>query len=300
MSLKVSKFTPKGEDSVLTAMMHDENTIYIEVQGTGPNVLLPVNPQSLEGVQAEEMQKWGVDPALGRNLIKALSEQYRVIAFDYEGHVQQNPKADTLTPDNIAKDFLSIADAAGADTFAYYGYSWLALSGLQLAIRTNRLSALIMGGFPPLNGPYKEMLKLTMATYKLALESAENTSEKTNQSNSDVVDWEMVEVPLRGAQTKQFVTLYQALQSFDDKQIQNHISCPKLCFAGGMDKIVYGERWGDVQVDIVGPLFQKRKDLEAFGWNVQVLEELDHTQAMQPNAVLSVILPWLNAHFSNH
>lgn len=31
--------------------------------------------------------------------------------------------------------------------FSYYGYSWLALVGLQLAIRTNRLESLIMGGF---------------------------------------------------------------------------------------------------------------------------------------------------------
>lgn len=285
---------------MLTAMMHDGSTIYIEIIGTGPNVLLPVNPQSIEGIQAEEMEKWGVDPSLGRKLIDSLSDRYRVIAFDYEGYVQQNPKADTLTPDNIAKDFLSIADAAGADTFAYYGYSWLALSGLQLAIRTNRLSALIMGGFPPLNGPYKEMLKVTMATYELALASGESTSEKTEQFTSDVVDWETVEVSLSEAQTKQFVTLYQSLQTFDDKQIQNQISCPKLCFSGGADKIEYGERWGDVQVDIAGPLLQQRNSLEALGWDVQVIDGLDHTQAMQPKIVLSVIRPWLDNHLSNY
>jgi hypothetical protein len=44
------------------------------------------------------------------------------------------------------------ARAAGAERFAYYGYSWLALSGLQLAIRTDRLAALVMGGFDDLVG----------------------------------------------------------------------------------------------------------------------------------------------------
>lgn len=278
--------------------MHDGSTINIEVQGSGPNILLPVNPQAIEGLQAENMRKWGADPNLGRNLINGLCDHYRVIAFDYEGHVQQNPKADTLTPDNIAKDFLCIADAAEADTFAYYGYSWLALSGLQLGIRTNRLTALIMGGFPPLNGPYQEMLKVTMATYDLALAPKNNTSEMTQQS--DEVDWEMVEVTLSEAQTKQFVTLYHALQAFDDKHIQTRISCPKLCFAGGADKIEYGERWGDVTVDIAGPLLRQHNVLEAHGWDVQVMEGLDHTQAMQPKAVLSVIHPWLDKNLPNH
>jgi pimeloyl-ACP methyl ester carboxylesterase len=270
----------------------------MEIQGSGPNILLPVNPQAIEGTQAEEMKKWGMNPALGQHLITGLSDRYRVIAFDYEGHVQQNPKADTLTPDNITKDFLAVADAAGADTFAYYGYSWLALSGLQLAIRSKRLSALIMGGFPPVNGPYQEMLKVTMTTYEMAVAPKKET--EIQQSFSDTVNWDTVEVTLSEAQTKQFVTLYQALKTFDDKQIQTQISCPKLCFAGGADKIKYGERWGDVEVDIIGPLLEQRNDLKVLGWDVQVLEGLDHTQAMQPDVVLQAIGPWLDKHLSPH
>ena len=54
-----------------------------------------------------------------------------MVAFDYEGHVLQVPKPDTLTPANLAADLLAVADAAGADRFAYYGYSWLALAGLS-------------------------------------------------------------------------------------------------------------------------------------------------------------------------
>src|SRR5207253_9759928 len=150
------------------ATLHDGSTIEIEIHGSGPTLLLPVNPQPVEGPQAEQMRKYGTDPALGQSLIKGLSDAFRVVVFDYEGHVLGTPKPETLTPANAVTDLLAVADAAGADRFAYYGYSWLALIGLQLAIRTDRLSALIMGGFPPLNGPYEEMLLVTSATYALA------------------------------------------------------------------------------------------------------------------------------------
>src|SRR5437763_5158435 len=150
------------------ATLHDGSTIEIEVHGTGPSLLLPVNPQPLIGPQAEQMRRYGNDPALGQSLIKGLCDAFRVVAFDYQGQCFRTPKPDTLTPANVVSDFLAVADTVGADRFAYYGYSWLGMIGLQLAIRTDRLSALIMGGFPPLNGPYEEMLRVTTAAYKMA------------------------------------------------------------------------------------------------------------------------------------
>jgi len=129
--------------------LHDDSTIPVEIGGQGPAVLLPVNPQPVEGPQAEELRRWGVDPALGRSLIDGLGDAFRVVAFDYEGHVLEVPKPDTLTPANVVADLLAVADAAGADRFAYYGYSWHAVNGLQLAVRTDRLTALAMGGYPP-------------------------------------------------------------------------------------------------------------------------------------------------------
>ena len=51
-----------------------------------------------------------------------------------------------------------------------------------------------------------------------------------------------MEVSLTEPQT-QFVTLYQALQDFDDRAAQAQIRCPRLCFVGAADEIAYGERW---------------------------------------------------------
>src|SRR6266567_2349359 len=91
------------ETHMLEATLHDGSTIEIEVHGTGPTLLLPVNPQPVIGPQAELMRQYGTDPALGQSLIKGLSDAFRVVAFDYEGQCLRRPKPDTLTPANTAK-----------------------------------------------------------------------------------------------------------------------------------------------------------------------------------------------------
>lgn len=271
------------------ARLHDGSTIAIEIHGAGPALLLPVNPHPVEGPLAEQMRQYGNDPALGQSLIEGLRDTVRVIAFDYEGHVLRVPKPDTLTPANVAADLLAVADAAGAERFAYYGYSWLALAGLQLAIRTGRLSALIMGGFPPLDGPYVEMLRVTTASYDIArAPQALPPSEEDEWSSSG----------LSTDQTRQFVTLYETLQDFDDHAAQAHITCPRLCFVGSADEIQYGKRWGDVLVSLAGPIIRGRAQLEALGWDVRVLDGLDHIQAMQAAQVLPILRPWLASNLA--
>ncbi|MFF0576407.1 alpha/beta fold hydrolase [Streptosporangium saharense] len=277
-----------------TVTLHDASTIEAEIHGEGPVLLLPVNPRPVEGPQADAMRAWGMDPALGRSLVEGLRDAFTVVAFDYEGHVLANPKPETLTPANITRDLLAVADAAGADRFAYYGYSWLALSGLQLALRTDRLSALVMGGFPPVGGPYKEMLRVTGATHAMALAGPSGKASQTSAAG----DWSSVEVTMSPDQTGQFVTLYEELQTFDDLAAQARVTCPRLCFVGSADDIEYGERWGDVRVGIASAVVERRAEIEALGWDVTVLDGLDHTGAMQPPAVLPVLRPWLEAKIS--
>jgi pimeloyl-ACP methyl ester carboxylesterase len=277
--------------------LHDGSAIDVEVHGEGPTVLLPVNPVPVEGPQAEELRRWGTDPALGRSLIDGLGDAFRVVAFDYEGHVLQVPKPDTLTSANLAGDLLAVADAAGADRFAYYGYSWLAVAGLQLAIRGDRVTALAMGGWPPLDAPYAEMLKVTRATHELAMANAASPPPPTEPSGQapEEIDWSQVELTLSEGQTRQFVTLYEALQDFDDRAAQARLTCPRLCLVGSADAIDYEERWGGVRVSVADPVIRHRAELEALGWQVEVLEGLDHLQAMQAARVLPILRPWLLA-----
>ncbi|MGY1808331.1 alpha/beta fold hydrolase [Blastococcus sp. SYSU D00669] len=263
--------------------------IEVEVRGEGPVVLLPVDPRAAEGEQADAMRAWGTDPELGRSLLRGLADGYRVVAFGYEAHVLAHPRPDALTPEAVVADLLAVADAVGADRFALYGYSWLALAGLQLAVRTDRLTALAMGGFPPLGGPYAEMLAVTAATHALAAAPRAEPAPAAEPG-----DWSTAEVGLSEPQARQFRTLYEALQNFDDRAALPRVRCPRLAFAGTADVIDYEERWGGVRVDMGPRLAGCAAELTAAGWTVRLLDGLDHTGAMQAGAVLPVLRPWLD------
>lgn len=271
------------------ATLHDGSRIPIQVGGSGPWLLLPVNPVPVTGEAAEEMRRWGADPQLGHSLVEGLRDRCTVVAFDYEGHLSAVPKPDTLTPTRVADDFLSVAAAAGAERFAYYGYSWLALAGLQLALRTDRLTGLAMGGFPPLGGPYRGMLRVTTAAHEMA-----SNPPPAPATPPEPGDWSSVTVTLTEAQTRQYVTLYTALRSFDERAALDRVRCPRLCFAGTADEIDYGPGWGEVHISIGAALAQHRRELEAAGWTVHLLEGLDHLQAMQARVVLPLLRSWLD------
>ncbi|HEY7200079.1 MAG TPA: alpha/beta hydrolase [Candidatus Dormibacteraeota bacterium] len=273
------------------ARLHDGTTIPLHVAGRGPDVLLAVRTDPYDEATAASMRAWGADPDLGPTLVRRLSGAFRVIAADYEGHRMASPAPSTLTPENVAADLLAIADAAGADRFAWYGYSWLALAGLQLALRTDRLWALAMGGFPPLDGPYEPMLAVTRAAHAMA--AAGGGVPASDAAQVEPGDWDSVTVQTSEDQTRQFVTLYEALQRFDDAAALPALAIPRLCFAGSEDRIEYGPSWGGTTVRIAEPLVSRRADLERAGWDVEVLPGLDHLGAMRAEAVLPLLGGWL-------
>lgn len=272
------------------AVLHDGSTIAVSIHGDGPPLLLPVSLATQTPAEAETLRQWGGDPDLGPNLVEGLESSNRVIVADYEGHRMAHPAPDTLTPENVAADFLAIAHAAGADGFAYYGYSWLALSGLQLAIRTDRLRALAMGGFPPLDGPYQSMLAVTRAAHSA---SARPADPDTPVPVAEPGDWDSAAIQTSEAQTRQFMTLYEALQDFDDFSAVLPPGLARLAFAGAEDRIDYGPKWGGVQVRIGDPLAAHEAALIKAGWDVELLPGLDHLGAMNSSVVLPILAGWL-------
>ncbi|MCW6009627.1 alpha/beta fold hydrolase [Micromonospora sp. CPCC 205371] len=254
-----------------------------------PAILLPISTTVVDGEAAEQMRAWGADPSLGHTLATALTEAgFQVITFDYEGHLNSHPKPHTLDADTVAADLLAIADAAGVDRFAYYGYSWLALAGLQLAIRTDRLTALAMGGFPPLGGPYGPMLAVTHTAHRMALAGP-------GKKATEVVpgDWDSVEFTQTPDQTQQYVTLYESLQGFDERAALERLSIPRLAFAGANDNISYGPKWDNAYVPIADALQEHRDELVERGWRVELIQDADHMSAMQAKNVLPILIPWL-------
>jgi hypothetical protein len=272
------------------AVLHDGTTIPITIHGQGRSMLLPVRMAAHPAAEADTMRQWGADPDLGPTLVHGLARTHRVIAADYEGHRMAHPAPDSLTPENVAADLLAIADAGGAK-FAYYGYSWLALSGLQLALRTDRLWALVMGGYPPMGGPYQAMLAVTRAAR--AMSSAPTSGKASDWSEVTPGDWDAVSIQTTEVQTRQFVTPYEALDGFDDTAAVLPRDLPRLAFAGANDQIDYGPDWGNVQVRIGAPLAAHADALTAAGWDVRVLPGLDHMSAMHSSVVLPILEGWL-------
>jgi pimeloyl-ACP methyl ester carboxylesterase len=238
------------------------------------------------------MRAWGADPNLGHTLATSLADAgLRVIAADYEDHLAQHPRPRTLSASTVATDLLAIADAAGVDRFAYYGYSWLALAGLQLAIRTNRLTALAMGGFPPLDGPYGPMLTVTRAAHRMAL--ANHDKQPDAAAELQPGDWDAVEVTQTPDQTQQYVTLYESVQNFDERAALDRLTIPRLAFAGANDNITYGPKWDSAYVAVADAVRKHRDELTRRGWTVELIPDTDHMSAMQANQVLPILTPWL-------
>jgi hypothetical protein len=152
-----------------------------------------------------------------------------------------------------------------------------------------------MGGYPPIDGPYAAMLRVTMATHEMSTSTTSTPPSPSTDQPADEYDWSSAQVTMSEPQTRQFMTLYRALQHFDDRAAQVHIACPRLCFVGSNDEIAYGERWGDVVVRIAEPLIRQRTELERYGWQVHVLDGLDHIQAMQVTTALPILRPWLTS-----
>jgi pimeloyl-ACP methyl ester carboxylesterase len=274
------------------ARMHDGSILEVTASGDGPAVLLPVRTTVIEGEAAEQMRAWGADPNSGHALAAGLvGAGLRVIAADYEEHLAAHPKPRTLTASAVAADLLAVADAAGADRFAYYGYSWLALAGLQLALRTDRLTGLAMGGFPPLGGPYGPMLTVTRAAHRMAL--ANQGLEPPDPVDVEPGDWDAVPMTLTPDQTAQYVTLYESLRDFDERAALDRITVPRLAFAGADDTITYGKDWDDAVVAIAGPLREHRDELAARGWTVEIVPGTDHMGAMQARHALPLLRRWL-------
>jgi pimeloyl-ACP methyl ester carboxylesterase len=245
---------------MLSARAHDDSVIDVQVHGSGPAILM--HPQyAYPGAPPEA---WSAISALREALIKRLADRYRLVMFDYP----HGPWPHTLTAENVVADLLAIADAAEVERFAWCGYSWTGVIGLQLALDNARMNGLICGGWPPIHGPYEGMLR--------AIQAAQVGE------GPDVLN----EAPVQVLQ--QFATFYTGLQGFDDVAAQERITCPRLCFAGSADNI-YDLGIGRTVID-------RRERLEELGWDVRVIDGLDHGALLQPDALIPLIADWLDEH----
>jgi pimeloyl-ACP methyl ester carboxylesterase len=188
-------------------------------------------------------------------------EQWAIIDYPPTGR-DARIVANRFTPDHVCADILAVADAVGADSFAWYGYSWGGLVGLQLAARTDRLTALICGGFPPFGASYRDIAAATKA--------AEGSL---------------------GAVAPMMVTFFRALEEWDDRETVAKFNCPRMTFAGSDDVVVSGS----APAIRIGPLIaEHRAQLEGRGWTVRLLNEYRHDLFMDPDIVVPLLRSFLD------
>jgi pimeloyl-ACP methyl ester carboxylesterase len=168
----------------------------------------------------------------------------------------------TFDPDRVCADVLAVADAAGAKRFAWYGYSWGGVVGLQLAARTDRLNALICGGWPPTGASYRDM--------------------------TAVAEW--VAARAGNAASQLMVTFYRALEHWSDEEAVSRFTCPRMTLVGSDDVITTGG-----YTIRIGPLVAERqRDLERMGWTVRVVNQFRHDLFARPEVVVPLIRTFLD------
>jgi len=234
--------------------------ICFEAHGTGDCLFL--GPPLLATTSAAEL----TIQRLKQALIDDLGTQYKLLFVDYPYGRGGTPAHDRdVSAERATQDLIEVADAAGVGRFTWHGYSWGAVLGFQLALQTDRLAALVAGGFPPVDGPYAVMLETCRR---------------------------LVNHPPPGQSAQflaQYSRYYESLQNFSDKSAVARISVPRLIYAGSRDVVDYGGG----QANIGAILQSNQKYLERLGWQVRLVPGKTHSAAVEADVVLPILQAFL-------
>jgi pimeloyl-ACP methyl ester carboxylesterase len=194
-----------------------------------------------------------------RGYYDQLTDSYRVVVI---ADPTDNSPANiaSYTANRVCADVLAVADAAGVDRFAWYGFSFGSVVGLQLASRTDRLSALACGGWPPLGGQYAETL---------AYAEAEAAQGRTTPA----------------------LTFYRSIRGWPEREAVSKFTCPRMAFAGNKDEFVAGAA---TRIRI-GPLIaEHRAELERMGWTIQLVDGFGHGLGGRPDVIMPILRQFLD------
>ena len=192
-----------------------------------------------------------------RGFYDQLTDRYRVVVID-----NRDSPTDiaSLTADRLCADILAVADAAGVDRFAWFGFSFGGVVGLQLASRTSRLSALVCGGWPPLGGQYTETLAY-----------AEGEAAQGRVTSA--------------------LPFYRSIRGWPEREAVSKFTCPRMAFAGNKDQFIAG---ADTRMRI-GPLIaEHRAELEQLGWTVQLIDGFGHELGGRPDVIMPILKRFLD------
>jgi len=242
--------------------------IYWEADGSGPPVFvglpLMASHAPIFGPAGQPMyDAW----------VGSLTERFTVLLADYPGigrSADHDPA--TMTAARVVADLLRVADAAGFDRFAWAGYSWSGAVGLQLATRSDRLTALAIGGWPPLDAPYAAILAA----------SRDRIGQVPDHAR----------VILRSDdQYRQWSAFYESVLDWPERTAVEAIRAPALLYFGADGDLVEAGH----PVPIASRCRAGRPRLEALGWQVHEIPGFGHDVIGQSAIVVPMIGSFLES-----
>ena len=256
------------------ARSSDGAEIYFEVRGNpdGPSVFLGPHFYASRNLLAEEHAV--EDPTVG--WVEGLGNRYRLILADYPpGAGKTNWRLpDAFTPERAVSDYCAVADAADAEKVVWIGYSFGGLMGIQMACRTERLAALVCGGFPVLNGPYARLL--------------EDSIQILENAPSDLSD-------LHRELGQQFIFFLRHLQQWPEREEVPKIRCPRMAFMGECDHADGAPGNGPPLADY---LREAQPVLETLGWTIRWIPGGNHLTSVAPEVAVPLVREFLDATFA--
>lgn len=114
----------------------DSTRIAFDVSGAGTPILL------LHGGGGSRIE-WHE-----QGYVTRLAEEFTVVAVDLRGHGESDKPIDpdSYSTEKIGQDILTVADACGYEHFVLWGYSFGGNVGRYLAVRSDRISKMVMQG----------------------------------------------------------------------------------------------------------------------------------------------------------
>ena len=251
------------------ASPHDPSrAIHFQIQGDGTPLLLGF---PMMASHAETFGQEGA--AVLRGYLERLTDRYRVLLVDYPsiGKSDTIPPGE-LTADRVCADLLAVAASAGFDHFAYWGYSWGGGVGLQLASRTDRLSALVVGGWSPLGGHYAEAL----AGARLQVANPPESAMVVLRSPGQYAQW---------------ISYLESIEGWPEADAVARISCPRLVFFGANSLTDAG----GIPIPIAATIRSRKFELERLGWRLAEIPDRDFSVCLDPEAVVPAVREFLDA-----
>lgn len=246
--------------------------IWFELHGRGTPLMITLP------LMATHMASMGPDSeAVLRDYLALLTDRFQILLVDYPSIGKSlDIKPEELTADRVCHDLLSVATAAGFDDFAYWGYSWGGAIGLQLAARTDRLTALIIGGWPPLNAPYANILAAS------------------RRKIGNVPPGSMVILRSQD-QYRQWSFYYESMIDWPEAEAVAAMTLPRLVYFGAVGDLVEA----NLPINIASIIRQHRGELEAKGWQVIEFVGEGHGVCMKPGLIVPPIAAFLDEMVKN-